>query len=199
MFIISHTGAVCRAKLQTASKTDVSLAEKYVSNLEFLPLTGKRNAAEAPFGVSAADMGVWVMNFFTSYNFSHFQFAVFLGELLFQLIHRFIEVIDAALGDVALRLVNHGVDFLNTIRLQGVILIFDLLLLGLGGVHTDIVYELRGQLQHLIVFHVLHRQRVVHHSGCGRGVVGLCSLGLVDDPPIAFIIDTDQGFGFSVG
>ena len=54
MFIISHTGAVCRAKLQTASKTDVSLAEKYVSNLEFLLLTGKKIAAEALFGVSAA-------------------------------------------------------------------------------------------------------------------------------------------------
>jgi len=32
--IIFHTLAIIRAKLQTASKTDVSLAEKYVSNLE---------------------------------------------------------------------------------------------------------------------------------------------------------------------
>lgn len=49
-----HIVSKFAAKLQSASKTDVSLAEKYVSNLEFLLLTSKKTAAEAPFGVSAA-------------------------------------------------------------------------------------------------------------------------------------------------
>ena len=35
-------------------------------------------------------------------------------------------------------------------------------------------------------------------SGSSHGN-GLCSLGLVDDIPIAFFIDIEQGFGFSVG
>ena len=43
-------------KIRRGGKTDVSLLENYVSNLEFLLLTGKMTAAEAPFGVSAADI-----------------------------------------------------------------------------------------------------------------------------------------------
>ena len=38
------------AKIRRGGKTDVSLLENYVSNLEFLLLTGKMTAAEAPFG-----------------------------------------------------------------------------------------------------------------------------------------------------
>ena len=54
------------AKVLRAAKTDVSYLGKYVSNLGFLLQMGKKTAAETPFGVSAADMGECVMNYFTS-------------------------------------------------------------------------------------------------------------------------------------
>ncbi len=42
------------AKIRRGGKTDVSLLENYVSNLEFLLQRDKMTAAEVPFGVSAA-------------------------------------------------------------------------------------------------------------------------------------------------
>ena len=53
-------------KIRRGGKTDVSLLENYVSNLEFLLQRGKMTAAEAPFGVLAANMGECVMYYFTS-------------------------------------------------------------------------------------------------------------------------------------
>ncbi|MBQ6767185.1 MAG: hypothetical protein IJP46_00740 [Prevotella sp.] len=53
------------AKIGNASKTDVSLAEKYVSNLEKVLFAGKRSAARTAFGVSAANYHQYVVGYAT--------------------------------------------------------------------------------------------------------------------------------------
>ena len=52
-----------------------------------------------------------------SYSFSHCKFTVFFCKLLFQLVHRLIEVIYTSRSYVGLTLVNHGVNLLQSVGL----------------------------------------------------------------------------------